>query len=189
MVDIATVSVVSSGLVALGTLGANFIGGERQRRHDADLNFEMRVWERKSEALFTVIERCRLVTDSDIPLTDGNRKFHALYLSKMLDALNGTRSTVEAFASSRCREELAGLIEALRTAGVKRYVGNRVDRFHQQRLDADPEDLSTRKRCQDLVRAAEEKAVADFDPDLRDLRARAERLLEAARESVRRPKD
>jgi hypothetical protein len=40
MVDIATVSVVSSGLVALGTIAVNFIGGERQRRHEADLDFE-----------------------------------------------------------------------------------------------------------------------------------------------------
>jgi hypothetical protein len=148
------------------------------------------VWERKSEALFTVIHQCRMLADSDAPVTDDNRLTYAVNLSKMLDKLHDTRSTVEAFASSRCREELTGLIEALRNSGVKEGVGGRVDHHWKKSLEVKPsEDFKTWDLHMGWRKEAEEEAVADFEPDLSDLRARAERLLEAARESVRRPKD
>jgi hypothetical protein len=201
MVDIAAISVVSSGVVALGTIAANFVGGERQRKHETGLDFEKRVWERKSEALFTVIEECRTLLDVDEPLTDDSRTWWALNLSRRLDALRDARSTVEALASSQCRNELGGLVQALRAQGVKDYVGHRVDRYEREWLEAMAPDSGTfvaglttesiqrGSRIRQRMEKAEEQAVADFAPDLPDLRARAERLLEAARESVRRPSD
>lgn len=201
MVDIATVSVVSSGLVALGSIAANFVGGERQRRHETDLDFEKRVWVEKSKTLFTVIKECRGIVDSDDPLTDDSRESWALYLSKRLDTLTDAQATVEAFASTRCRAELTGLIDAMRSYGVKDYLGNRVDRLEKESyslLECDPnttptsellDDMKKRQRFRAWAEEARKEAVVDFAPSLPDLQARAQRLIDAARESVRRPKD
>jgi hypothetical protein len=199
MVDIATVSVVSSSLVALGTIAANFIGGERQRSHETDLDFERRVWEEKSKALFAVIRDCRAVIDSDDPLTDDSRKSWALYLSKRLDAFTDVQATIEAFASTECRTALTDLIDALRSAGVKDYLGNRVKRYEDLMAKvplSPPSDTQStlaevkqRQKYRQWIEETEQAAVTDFNPDLPDLQARAQRLLEAARGSVRRPKD
>lgn len=51
------------------------------------------------------------------------------------------------------------------------------------------DDIKRRRRFQEWADEAKKEAVADFDPDQPDLQARAQRLLDAARESVRRPKD
>jgi hypothetical protein len=85
VVDIATVSVVSSALLAGLTIGANLLAGERQRRHEADLDFEARVWDRKSEALFEVMNQYRLLIGAG-NVTELNRTTYALDLSKLLDA-------------------------------------------------------------------------------------------------------
>lgn len=189
MVDIATVSVISSAAVAGLTIAANVFTGERQRRHEADLDFEARVWERKSEALFEVIRQCHRLADSDRPVTDDNRVGYALEMSKMLDMLHDQVSTVEAFASSRCRTELRGLIEALRAGGVTHRDGADVAHWRNQSLDTPSDDYESKRTYWAWAEQSEKRAVANFDPDIDDLRARAVRLLEAARESVRRPKD
>lgn len=189
MVDIATVSVLSSAALAGLTIAANVYGGERQRRHEADLDFEKRVWERKSEALFEVIRQCRSLADSAQSVTDENRLTYALNMSKMLDTLHDNLSTVEAFASSKCREELSGFVEALRSGGVKHRHGRDVDHWRDLAVETPIHDMQSKMLYSSWRKQSEAKAVADFDPDLDDLRARAERLLEAARESVRRPKD
>jgi hypothetical protein len=190
MVDIATVSVVSSSLVALGTLGVTFVGGERQRKHESDLDFEARVWERKSEALFTVMEQCRRVIESNDPVTDDNRLSYALEASKVLDKLHGARPTVEAFASSRCRDELNGLIEVFEQCGVQYGTGARVARLWKQEMETSPsEDYETWKRVGEWRKDAEGEVIVGFEPDLDLWHRQAQRLLDAARESVRRPKD
>lgn len=189
MVDIATVSVVSSAAVALGTLAVNFIGGERQRKHEADLDFERRVWERKSEALFTVMQQCRRLADSDDPVTEDNRETYALNLSKLLDQLAEVRPTIEAFASTRCSNELSGLIEALTTSGVTLHVGARNSRLMRELVKLDINDNSGWSRNKEQRDEAKAQAVAGFDPELSDLQAGARGLIDAARESVRRPKD
>jgi hypothetical protein len=209
MVDIATVSVVSSGLVALGTIVTNSIGGERQRSHETDLDFEKRVWERKSEALFGVIHECRTMLDTldreELNDDDHNRLWWALHLSRRLDALHDVRSTVEALASSECRSALTSLVEAMTEQGVEQYVGRRVDSYRTQMSEDDPPETSgdalvarldprmqkirRHQRYREWINEAEQEALADFNPNLPDLQSRAHRLLEAARESVRRPKD
>lgn len=199
MVDIATVSVVSSALVALGTIAVNFIGGERQRSHEAGLDFEKRVWERKSESLFAVIQECRALLDADEPLVDETRTWWALGLSRHLDALRNVRSTVEAFASARCRVELTELVDAMSAQGVKEYLGHRVDRYNKLMLEVPFSDtystqdiqkeVAQRNRYREWIKETEDEALVDFAPDLVDIHERAARLLEAARESVRRPND
>lgn len=192
MVDIATVSVVASAAVALGTVAANFIGGERQRRHETDLDFERRVWERKSEALFSLMKECRSLADADLPITDKNRQRYALDLSKALDRLHDVRAAVEAFASTRCRTDLTALIDAMLAGGIKYRSANAADRYSKlalQSITGDAPNSDAWIRWRDLEKALIAEAVEDFDPDMLDIRAKAQRLLDSARESVRRPKD
>lgn len=187
--DIAIVSVISSAVVALGTIGANFISGERQRSHEADLDFERRVWERKSEALFAVIERARSLADSADPVTDDNRLTYALNLSRLLEALLDNRAAVEAFASSDCRTALTALIDAMEAQGVKSDVGAREARYTSQAMKAGIANVDSYNFYRDLAKEVDQEALAEFEPDLAALNARAERLLEAARLSVRCPKE
>lgn len=96
---------------------------------------------------------------------------------------------------------MTGLIEAMRSGGVKDYLGNRADRFEKESyniIEYDPattptsdllKDMDRRKRYREWADEAKKQAAADFAPDLDDMQARAQRLLDAARESVRRPKD
>lgn len=190
MVDIATVSVISSAALAGLTIAAGVFGGERQRTHEADLDFEKRVWDRKSEALFTVIEKCRMLIASDDPVTDDNREAYALNLSKTLDSLHNVRSTVEAFASSQCRAQLALLIEALEESGVKHDLGRRADYWLKMSMEVQGiENFEQKRRYSDRQKEVQREAAADLDLDLPRLRTVAQALLEAARESVRRPRD
>lgn len=189
MVDVATVSVVSSAAVALGTLAVNFIGNERQRKHEADLDFERRAWDRKSEALFSLMEECRFLIDSDIPITDSNRQAYALDLSRSLDRLHGVRAAVDAFASTRCRIELTGIMDVMQSGGVKHHSGEEARRYLNYSVETDIDDIEMRRRWRELEDAGKARAVENFDPNMNDIRARAARLLDATRESVRRPKE
>lgn len=188
MVDIATVSVVSSAAVALGTLAVNFIGSERQRKHESDLDFEKRVWDQKSEALFSVMNISRILATDGDAITDANRRTYAINLSKRLDDLHTARGVVDAFASTRCAVALTLLIDAMRDGGVKHNVGYRVDRLREQSMELDPDDERWAS-YRDWRKQAEAKALENFDPNLADIRAKAERVFDAARESVRRSKD
>lgn len=189
MVDIATVSVITSAALAGGTILANFVGGERQRGHEADLDFERRVWERKSEALFSLMEECRFLADSDLPITDNNREGYALDLSKSLDRLHNVRSAIDAFASTRTRTELNGLMEAMLAGGVKHHAGNEAKRYFNLALNTGIDEIKTRRMWREYEDKARARAVENFEPDIDSIRERAGRLLEAARESVRSPKD
>ena len=185
MVDVAGVSVVSSAAVALGSIVVTVYNAERQRSHEADLDFEKRVWDRKSAAIFTLMEECREL--SDFPNTaDDNRTGQAVRLSRMLDTLLDARPIVDAFASTRCSRELTALIEGLVAAGVAGGYGNDA-RYWWGKARAAPahESLTFRQ----FAKESEEDAASGFEPDLDALRAQAKRLYGAARESVRRAKD
>lgn len=195
MPDIATVSVIASATLAALTIGANVFTGERQRRHEADLDFEGRVWDQKSTALFAVIRECHRITERGY-VTDANRLGYALRLSEVLDALHALLPAVEAFASSQCRKELNGLINELQRQGVKMGAAGRAAHWRKQYLDAFPEtgvhpvkDMQRQVRYHQWAQEAEQEAVKEFKPDLPELRGRAQELMDAARESVRRPKD
>jgi hypothetical protein len=190
MVDVAAISVVSSGLVALGTIAVNFVGGERQRKHESGLDFERRVWDKKSESLFSLIQESRVLTNYEDPIPEKYQEWHALNLSRVLDALYESQAPVEAFASEDCRRELAGLIEAMRKGGVKGDVGRRSNLWFNKMREVNPtEDYATWSRYMKYRNEAGEEAVANFDPDIKDFQVRAGRLLEAARQSVRRARD
>jgi hypothetical protein len=50
-------------------------------------------------------------------------------------------------------------------------------------------DMKSWRQHSEWRKEAEATAVADFDPDLSALETHAKQLIEAARESVRRPRD
>lgn len=189
MVDVAALSVISSGVVALGTIATTLFSGERQRKHETDLDFERRVWEKKSEALFAVIEVCEELIEARDP-TEETDWWMALGLSKLLDDLTDSRAAVGAFASSTCRKQLTSLIKAMRDGGIRPGTGHRWDQSWERLREVDMETEWDRwKVIWDQRRKAQEEAVKDFRPDMKAIRAQAEQLLDAARDSVRRPKD
>ncbi|GAA4757395.1 hypothetical protein GCM10023350_48760 [Nocardioides endophyticus] len=189
MVDIATVSVVSSAGLAALTIAANVFTGERQRKHESDLDFERRVWDKKSEALFVVIETCEELIEAPDPEGESDQ-WLAFGLSRLLDALTANRAAVDAFASSTCRNELTSLIKAMNGGGVKEGLGRRWDRLWDRLREVDIRtDYERWKSVWEQREKAESEVLDGFAPDMQVLRGQAERLLEAARESVRRPKD
>src|SRR4051812_19508930 len=56
---VALASVISSGLIAGGSLWFNYRNGRQQRTHEASLAYEARVWGIKNDALFEVISATR----------------------------------------------------------------------------------------------------------------------------------
>lgn len=190
MVDIAAISVVSSAVVALGTIATTFIGGERQRKHESDLDFEKRAWAKKSEALFAVIQVCEELIEAPDPQEGNSDSWLAFGLSRVLDDLTDNRAAVGAFASTTCREDLNVLIRAMKNGGVKRGLGRRWDRLWDDLRQVDiATDYERWEGLWERRKKAEEEVVDGFAPDMPALRTSAGNLLEAARQSVRRAKD
>lgn len=191
MPDIATVSVISSAALAGLTVAANVVIAERQRKHEADLSFEARVWEQKSKALFEVIHKCHEILDID-ETDESNRTRQAVQLSKILDALHDNEPVVGAYASAECRTRLEGVIGTMRAAGVKLDMGRRATLWMNKTRETirelgASEGMDKWRRYDEYRTEAESAAVAEFAPeDLPMIQQRARNLIEAARESVRR---
>jgi hypothetical protein len=190
MVDIAAISVVSSSVVALGTIATTFIGGERQRKHESDLDFENRVWDKKAEALFAVIQACEELIEAPDPEEGEADSWLALGLSRVLDDLAYKRAAVDAFASTTCRQNLNILIKTMKDGGVKGGLGRRWDRLWDRLREVDVKtDFERWSGLWEQRQKVEQEVVDGFAPDMPALRASAGNLLEAARQSVRRAKD
>jgi hypothetical protein len=58
---VALASVISSGAVAVATLVANGLMRRGDRKHTSSLEFEKRVWEKKSTALLDLISHCQAI--------------------------------------------------------------------------------------------------------------------------------
>lgn len=186
--DAATVSVTASAAVALGTLAVTFIGGERERRQEAALDFERRVWEKKSEALLTVIELCRSFAEAP-PITADNKLHYALTYSEMMNDLHHIQPVVDAFSSTECRTALSAFLSELKREGVAPGAGRRSRHFRDRAMEIPAEDFELKSYCMNQWKAADQAAVENFDLDLDAAQDRARAVLEAARESVRRSHD
>lgn len=68
---VALASVISSGGVAVVTLVVNALMRRGDRKHASSLEFEKRVWERKSAATFDLITRCRDISKAAGDADDG----------------------------------------------------------------------------------------------------------------------
>jgi hypothetical protein len=180
---VALVSVVSSGAVALGGLLVTYRSGREQRKHESGLAYEARAWERKSEALFGVIAAGRLLIDS----IQSNDPALARVVHRVVLELEDVGPVVEAYASGECRTafvelqhllngsyELAMVERALYHHNVVLEV--RVADDYNSAADVFHEDQEQR-----LLRDA--KASLTFD--LQTAQAWAEKLIDAARKSVR----
>ena len=93
---VALASVVSSGLVALGGLWLTYRTGHEQRKHEADLAYEERAWETKSEGLFKVIAAARVLVDTLSDPNEHGRNTIGLVAFAVRDSLEEEVPLVEA---------------------------------------------------------------------------------------------
>lgn len=191
MVDIATVSVISSAAVAGITVASNLLAGERQRSHETKLDFEKRVWQLKSETLFIAIKESRslLAYEDTIPLDE--RAGSAVHLSEILDRLTDVSPSIDAYASSESREALERVIEALHDAGIREGVGKRVRRYSKLAREAPTgiENFPTLQKYMQWREDATKEASERFTGAMATVKRRADELIACARRSVREPRD
>lgn len=216
MDGVALASVLVTGVggtgVALATLVLNYRSGEKQRQHEADLDFRGRVWERKSEALFEVIKDCEQIVDTPWSPEDSVREEAAVSLSQVLDRLDAQRPTIHALASEDCRNGLHDLMARLVSAGVKHGEGNEAAKWRARAKELDasteirpdrpggftavPPDEAARLQTKFRFEKWEKQHRAEAFKDLTlppsvlaDIMDSATALREAARESIGRPRD
>ncbi len=186
--DIATISVIASAAVALGSLGVTAWNAERQRKHERGLDFEQRVWEEKSKALFAIIEQCREFLDLEVRmdrLDEHGHKIISAEFGQRLDRLTDQMPTVEAFASQECREALHDLVAGMRAGGVKRGYGSLFRQLGEQARSTD--DANERGRIEQRRWDLLDLTSDGFDLDMQQAKQLSQRLLDAARQSARTP--
>lgn len=111
---IAVVSVVSSTVIALATILANFLSGERQRRHERRLAVEERTWEAFSAAIYRVIGGARSVLDALDDVSGGGNESIALAglaerNARFFDMVGEVLPMVEAHGADATRDRLISL--------------------------------------------------------------------------------
>ena len=179
---VALTSVVSSALLAAGSLVVTYRNGVKQRDHEAAMAFEGRVWEKKSEALFELISTCRRWLDA----LDGEQGW-ALAAAQTHNGLNGLVAAVEAFASADCRREFDSLRRLLGDA--RPPLGLEGDVFlarNAKERAIDRQDFERAVKLRDFERQILADADAAFTIDADEARAVTARVIEEARASVRR---
>lgn len=104
--DVAVVSVVSSGLVAVGSLGFQWRNGNEQRRHDATQAFEARAWDLKRESHLELLETLSRIKDH---ANDG----YAVAAEGVtwLESFYSAQAAIVAYGSDECRGDLDTLMD------------------------------------------------------------------------------
>lgn len=184
---VAIVSVVSSGLVALGGLYVNYRSGREQRKHEKRLSFEEHVWERKSEGLFGAIAASRVLLDTlDSRAPHDAKENLPLRLVEIAERLDDLLPVVEAYGSSECRyafEDLRALLKSAapdpRTSAVA-YVAAR-----GKEKAIDEADFAAASGWRDREKKALREMREALDLDLDEVRSHASRVIATSRESLR----
>lgn len=183
---VALASVISSGLVAVGGLWVSYRSGRDQRLHEARLSYEERAWEKKSEGLYAAISTARGIVDVLRSARPAERNRIALTLPASRHRLDELVPIIEAYSSTECRDAFDRLRQILRDADTDILLPDRVAAVRARKEEAiDAQDFESaanfHRQERDLMRAAADRLGVDFDEVLR----RAERLIQAARASVR----
>ncbi|KQY55667.1 hypothetical protein ASD11_14220 [Aeromicrobium sp. Root495] len=191
MVDIATVSVISSAAVAGITVASNLLASERQRSHETRLDFEKRVWQLKSETLFVAIKESRSLLAYEDTVVAEERATSAVHLSELLDRLTDVSPSIDAYASSESREALDRVIEALQDAGIMEGIGQRVRHYSKLVREAPSgiENFPTLQRRIQWQEDATNAASEGFTGAMVTVKQYADELLACARRSIREPRD
>lgn len=203
---VALTSVIASATVALGALAGSYQSGREQRRHEARLDYEGRAWRRKSEGLFDVIATSRSLIDSidrpgsieAIETLDRERgEYQAavrehigvsevgVRVGDVVNRLNELVPIVEVYASATCREAFDDLRRMLRDSGYDPRAADRLAAVRRGKTAAiDAKDYHSAATARRLEREVLEDARTSLTIELPETRAKAERLIEATRESL-----
>ena len=204
---VALTSVIASGLVALAGLALTYRSGREQRRHDERLAYDERAWRRKSEGLFDVITTCRSLVDAigrqgsieAIETLDDERGDYeaavrehigvseiGVRVGDVAHRLQDLVPIVEVYGSTRCREAFEDLRRTLRDSGYDPRASDRLSAVRRGKVAAiDAKDYRSAATARRLEREILEAARTQLTIDLVQTREKAERLIDAARESVR----
>ena len=204
---VALTSVIASGLVALAGLALTYRSGREQRRHDERLAYDERAWQRKSEGLFDLIATCRSLVDAigrqgsieAIETLDDERGDYqatvrehigvseiGVRVGDVVHRLQDLVPIVEVYGSTRCREAFEDLRRTLRDSGYDPRASDRLSAVRRGKVAAiDAKDYRSAATARRLEREILEAARTQLTIDLVQTREKAERLIEAARESVR----
>lgn len=204
---VALTSVIASGLVALAGLALTYRSGREQRRHDERLAYDERAWQRKSEGLFDLITTCRSLVDAigrqgsieAIETLDDERGDYeatvrehigvseiGVRVGDVVHRLQDLVPIVEVYGSTRCREAFEDLRRTLRDSGYDPRASDRLSAVRRGKVAAiDAKDYRSAATARRLEREILEAARTQLTIDLVQTREKAERLIDAARESVR----
>ena len=203
---VALTSVIASGLVALAGLALTYRSGREQRRHDERLAYDERAWQRKSEGLFDLITTCRSLVDAigrqgsieAIETLDDERGAYeatvrehigvseiGVRVGDVVHRLQDLVPIVEVYGSTRCREAFEELRRTLRDSGYDPRASDRLSAVRRGKVAAiDAKDYRSAATARRLEREILEAARTQLTIDLVQTREKAERLIDAARESV-----
>jgi hypothetical protein len=203
---LAYTSVVSSWLVAMGALYASYRSSSEQRRHDGRLAHDARGWEKKAEGLFGVIAASRTLVDAidrrgsleaiealDAERGDYEAAAHehlgvsevGVRVGDVVDRLQRLVPVVEVYASTECREAFHDLRRLLRDSGYDPRALERLEAVRRGKAAAiDTNDYRSASTARRLEREILEDARARLTIDVDSARAKAERLIEVAREDL-----
>ncbi len=203
---VALTSVIASAAVAVGALVTTYQSGREQRRHEARLDYEGRAWRRKSEGLFDVIATCRSLIDA-IDRPGSLEAIEALDLERgeyqattrehvgvseigvrvgdVLNRLHELVPIVEVYGSATCRDAFDDLRQLLRDSGYDPRAADRLAAVRRGKAAAiDAKDYHSAATARRLEREVLEGARTRLTIELPEARAKAERLIEASRESL-----
>jgi hypothetical protein len=203
---VALTSVIASATVALGALAGSYQSAREQRRHEARLDYEGRAWRRKSEGLFDVIATCRSLIDSidrpgsleTIEALDSERgEYQAtvrehigvseigVRVGDVVSRLHELVPIVEVYGSAMCREAFDDLRQMLRDPGYDPQAADRLAAVRRGKAAAiEGKDYHSAATARRLEREVLEGARTRLTIELPQARSKAERLIEAARESL-----
>jgi hypothetical protein len=203
---LAYTSVVSSWLVAMGALYASYRSSGEQRRHEERLAKDARGWEMKAEGLFGVIAACRTLIDAidrrgsldaietlDAERGDYEAAAHehlgvsevGVRVGDVVDRLQRLVPVVEVYGTTECREAFHDLRQLLRDSGYDPRASERLEAVRRGKVAAiDTHDYRSATTARRLEREVLEDARARLTIDLATAHAKAERLVELARENL-----
>jgi len=177
---VALVSVVASSAVAVASLWATVWAGRQQRRHEAALSYEQRIWDRKVDGLFELIAATRRLLDATEDQWFGEQ------VSRVLDDLDDLVPVVEAFASAGCRDAFERLRETLRNSGSDSLDHMRIELARSRKVEAiDAEHFEEAAAEAKSERQHQQEALDGLTLDMPALRDLGQRVIQEARRSLR----
>ncbi len=200
---VALTSVIASGLLALGVVVLGYRTAREQRRQERQRDHDARAWERKADGLFDVVATARALIDAidrpgnldaieafDLERGDYQSTVRehvgvsevGVRVGEVAERLHRLVPVVEVYGSPACREALHDLRTALRDSGHDPRAADRLAGIRRGKAAAvEAKDYHSAATARRLERELLEHARTRLTIELPDTRARAQRLIDAAR--------